>query len=71
MRPLAVHRLLLVCAALTLDTLHFSTRWRAECVLAMAYGGSSEDIARTCHGHPTLSEAVKARPCLLPSLLRG
>lgn len=30
-----------------------------ECVLAMAYGGSAEDIARTCHGHPTLSEAVK------------
>ena len=30
-----------------------------ECVLAMEYGGSSEDIARTCHGHPTLSEAVK------------
>lgn len=31
----------------------------AECVLAMEYGGSAEDIARTCHGHPTLSEAVK------------
>lgn len=31
----------------------------AECVLAMEYGASSEDIARTCHGHPTLSEAVK------------
>jgi len=30
-----------------------------ECVLAMEYGGSAEDIARTCHGHPTLSEAVK------------
>ena len=30
-----------------------------ECVLAMEYGGSTEDIARTCHGHPTLSEAVK------------
>jgi len=28
-------------------------------VLAMEYGGSAEDIARTCHGHPTLSEAVK------------
>ena len=25
----------------------------------MSYGGSTEDIARTCHGHPTLSEAVK------------
>ena len=32
---------------------------RAEAVLAMSYGGSTEDIARTCHGHPTLSEAVK------------
>lgn len=31
----------------------------AEAVLAMSYGGSTEDIARTCHGHPTLSEAVK------------
>jgi dihydrolipoamide dehydrogenase len=30
-----------------------------EAVLAMEYGGSTEDIARTCHGHPTLSEAVK------------
>ena len=26
-----------------------------ECVLAMEYGASTEDIARTCHGHPTLS----------------
>jgi dihydrolipoamide dehydrogenase len=25
----------------------------------MEYGASTEDIARTCHGHPTLSEAVK------------
>ncbi len=31
----------------------------AECVLAMEYGASSEDIARVCHAHPTLSEAVK------------
>lgn len=30
-----------------------------ECVLAMEFGASSEDIARTCHAHPTLSEAVK------------
>jgi dihydrolipoamide dehydrogenase len=30
-----------------------------EAVLAMEYGASSEDIARVCHGHPTLSEAVK------------
>jgi len=31
----------------------------AECGTAMAFGASSEDIARTCHAHPTLSEAVK------------
>jgi len=31
----------------------------AEPTLLMAYGGSSEDIARTCHAHPTLSEASK------------
>jgi dihydrolipoamide dehydrogenase len=31
----------------------------SECVLAMEYGASSEDIGRTCHAHPTLSEAVK------------
>ena len=30
-----------------------------ECVLAMAFGAAAEDLARTCHGHPTLSEAVK------------
>lgn len=30
-----------------------------ECVLAMEYGAATEDIARTCHGHPTLSEAIK------------
>jgi dihydrolipoamide dehydrogenase len=31
----------------------------AEGVLAMEYGASSEDIARTCHAHPTLSEALR------------
>ncbi|GAA4474073.1 dihydrolipoyl dehydrogenase [Gluconacetobacter asukensis] len=31
----------------------------AEATLAMEFGASSEDIARTCHAHPTLSEAVK------------
>ncbi|MBY0354964.1 MAG: dihydrolipoyl dehydrogenase [Rickettsiales bacterium] len=31
----------------------------AEAVLAMEYGASSEDIARTCHAHPTMNEAVK------------
>jgi dihydrolipoamide dehydrogenase len=30
-----------------------------ELVLAMEFSASSEDIARTCHAHPTLSEAVK------------
>ena len=30
-----------------------------ECVLAMEYGASTEDIGRSCHGHPTLSEAIK------------
>lgn len=30
-----------------------------ECVMGMEYGASCEDIARTCHGHPTFSEAVK------------
>jgi dihydrolipoamide dehydrogenase len=30
----------------------------AELVLGMEYAASAEDIARTCHGHPTLSEAV-------------
>lgn len=30
-----------------------------ECVLAMEYGASSEDIGRTIHAHPTMSEAVK------------
>ncbi len=31
----------------------------AEAALAMEYGASSEDIARTTHAHPTLNEAVK------------
>merc|ERR550517_700611 len=31
----------------------------AEGVIAIEYGASSEDIARTCHAHPTLSEAFK------------
>ena len=30
----------------------------AECVVAMEFGGSSEDLARIVHAHPTLSEAV-------------
>lgn len=31
----------------------------AEASLALEYGASSEDIARTCHAHPTLAEAFK------------
>ncbi|PKI83330.1 dihydrolipoyl dehydrogenase [Malassezia vespertilionis] len=31
----------------------------AEATLALEYGASAEDIARTCHAHPTLSEAFK------------
>ncbi len=31
----------------------------AEAVIAMEFGASSEDIARICHAHPTLSEAMK------------
>jgi dihydrolipoamide dehydrogenase len=30
-----------------------------EATIAMEFGGAAEDIARTCHPHPTLSEAVK------------
>ncbi len=31
----------------------------AEAVLAIELGASAEDLARTCHAHPTLSEAIK------------
>ena len=31
----------------------------AEVVLAIEFGAASEDIARTCHSHPTLTEAVR------------
>jgi dihydrolipoamide dehydrogenase len=30
-----------------------------ELVIAMEFGGSSEDVARSCHAHPTYNEAVK------------
>jgi dihydrolipoamide dehydrogenase len=30
-----------------------------EVAVLMEFGGSSEDLARTCHAHPTMSEAVK------------
>jgi len=32
---------------------------RPQVCVALEYGASTEDLARTCHGHPTLSEAVK------------
>jgi dihydrolipoamide dehydrogenase len=31
----------------------------AEAVLGMEYGASAEDLGRTCHAHPTVSEALK------------
>jgi dihydrolipoamide dehydrogenase len=31
----------------------------AEATVVMEFGGSAEDLARTCHAHPTLTEAVK------------
>jgi len=31
----------------------------AELALAMEFSASAEDVARTCHAHPTLNEAVK------------
>lgn len=30
-----------------------------EIAVAMSFGSSAEDVARTCHGHPTMNEAVK------------
>ncbi len=37
----------------------------AECVLAMEFGASAEDVARTVHGHPTLSEAIHEAAMIL------
>ena len=31
----------------------------AEATLAMEFGATAEDLARTCHAHPTLEEVVK------------
>ena len=31
----------------------------AECVIAMEFGASAEDLARTIHGHPTLAEGIQ------------
>tara|TARA_B100000902_G_scaffold395603_1_gene454542 strand:- start:4 stop:1404 length:1401 start_codon:yes stop_codon:yes gene_type:complete len=38
---------------------HHAGELIAEIGIAMEFGASSEDIARTCHAHPTFSEAVK------------
>lgn len=37
----------------------------AEAAIAMEFGASAEDIARTCHAHPTHSEAVKEAAMML------
>ncbi len=37
----------------------FASELIAECVVAMAFRASAEDIARICHAHPSLSEATK------------
>src|SRR6204780_2746800 len=39
----------------------------AEAAIAMEFGASSEDIARTCHAHPTLSEAMKEAALAVPN----
>lgn len=38
---------------------HVASELIAEAVSVIEFGGSSEDLGRTCHSHPTLSEAVK------------
>src|SRR5436853_4466330 len=38
---------------------HAASELIAEAVSVIELGGSTEDLARTCHSHPTLSEAVK------------
>src|SRR5947199_3960213 len=38
---------------------HAASELIAEATAVIAFGGSSEDLGRTCHAHPTLSEAVK------------
>ena len=38
---------------------HHAGELIAEIAIAMEFGASSEDIARTCHAHPTFSEAIK------------
>src|SRR5216110_1333806 len=38
---------------------HAASELIAEAISVIEFGGSSEDIGRTCHSHPTLSEAVR------------
>jgi dihydrolipoamide dehydrogenase len=38
---------------------HAASELIAEPTSVIEFGGSSEDLGRTCHSHPTLSEAVK------------
>ena len=38
---------------------HAAGEFIHECAVLMEFGGSSEDLARTCHAHPTMSEAVR------------
>src|SRR5229473_3141009 len=38
---------------------HAASELIAEAISVIEFGGSSEDLGRTCHSHPTLSEAVK------------
>ena len=38
---------------------HVASDLMSECVAVMEFGGSAEDLGRTVHAHPTLSEAVK------------
>ena len=38
---------------------HAASELIAEAASVMEFGGSAEDLGRTCHSHPTLSEAVK------------
>jgi dihydrolipoamide dehydrogenase len=38
---------------------HTASELIAEAVSVIEFGGSSEDLGRTCHSHPTLSEAVR------------
>jgi dihydrolipoamide dehydrogenase len=42
----------------------------AEMALAMEFGASAEDVARTCHAHPSLNEAVKEAALAVDDRLR-